>query len=188
MNKDAESFRVITMKLLTMQLNSIVIMNIIAFGGAAIAIILATLEFTKGNIELWQAFAIIMLGAEFFIPLRLLGSFFHVGMNGTTACKRLFNILDFETFETQDNKEVNEENKDVAIALNNLNFAYSEDKNILKGVSFKVKNGEFTSIVGESGCGKSTIAGLIMGHLKGYKTFALDVLVCRRIAVCPLRK
>ena len=169
MNKDAEDFRVITMKLLTMQLNSIVIMNIIAFGGAAIAIILATLEFTKGNIELWQAFAIIMLGAEFFIPLRLLGSFFHVGMNGTTACKRLFNILDFETFETQDNKEVNEENKDVAIALNNLNFAYSEEKNILKGVSFKVKKGEFTSIVGESGCGKSTIAGLIMGHLTGYK-------------------
>ena len=169
MNKDSEDFRVITMKLLTMQLNSIIIMNIIAFGGAAIAIILATLEFTKGNIELWQAFAIIMLGAEFFIPLRLLGSFFHVGMNGTTACKKLFNILELETVEVKENKEVNKENKDLAVALDNLGFSYSEEKKILNEISLKVKKGEFTSIVGKSGCGKSTIAGLIMGHLTGYE-------------------
>lgn len=169
MDKEAEGFRVITMKLLTMQLNSIILMNVIAFGGAAIAIIMATIEFSKGNIELWQAFAIIMLGAEFFIPLRLLGSYFHVAMNGTTACERLFKILDFEEKSIDENNKVfSAKNKDYAVALENLNFSYSEDKNILKDISFNIKKGEFTSIVGKSGCGKSTIASLIMGNLTGY--------------------
>ncbi len=82
MNVDAENFRRITMKVLTMQLNSVTLMDLIAYGGSALGVVFASLEFTQGNIEFSQALAIILLSAEFFIPLRLLGSFFHIAMNG----------------------------------------------------------------------------------------------------------
>ena len=168
MNEAAEDFRVITMKLLRMQLNSIIIMNIIAFGGAAIAIIIAASEYMAGNIVFWQAFAIIMLGAEFFIPLRLLGSYFHVAMNGTTACDKLFRILSFEEKNVAGTKmdrtiDFNE------VSLQEVDFAYGDNDPVLKKVSLSVKKGEFISIVGPSGCGKSTIAGLILGTHTGYQ-------------------
>jgi len=169
MNKSSEKFRVITMKLLTMQLNSIIIMNLIAFGGAAIAIIVAASEYTRGSIELWQAFSIIMLGAEFFIPLRVLGSYFHVAMNGTTACEKLFNILELEEEDTDSIKTYQRKKAtDSIIELDDVSFAYGEDNPVLKNVTLKIKKGELVSLVGKSGCGKSTIAGLVMGHVRGY--------------------
>ncbi|EPZ53963.1 multidrug resistance 1 domain protein [[Clostridium] sordellii ATCC 9714] len=94
MNKEAETFRKITMKVLSMQLNSIIIMDIIAFGGAAIGILIAISEFGKGNITMGQTIIIILLSSEFFIPMRLLGSFFHVAMNGIAAADKIFNLLD----------------------------------------------------------------------------------------------
>lgn len=76
MNIQAENFRIATMNVLKMQLNSITVMDIIAYGGAALGIIISVKEFINGNIDFAGAFSIIMLSAEFFIPLRLLGSFF----------------------------------------------------------------------------------------------------------------
>lgn len=169
MNEAAEDFRIITMKLLRMQLNSIVIMNLIAFGGAAIAIIIAASEYQSGNIVFWQAFAIIMLGAEFFIPLRLLGSYFHVAMNGTTACDKLFNILGFEEKNTSLDTDTPGAFTFDEVSLNEVDYAYGDNDLVLKKVSLSVKKGEFISVVGPSGCGKSTIAGLIMGINTGYK-------------------
>ena len=85
MDIEAEKFRKITMRVLTMQLNSISIMDLIAFGGAAVGTIIAVLEFKNGNIGLAGAFIIIILSSEFFIPLRLLGSFFYISINGKAA-------------------------------------------------------------------------------------------------------
>ena len=166
MNIEAEKFRIATMNLLFMQLNSTTIMDIIAYGGAALGVIISILEYMKGNINLAGTFTIIMLSAEFFIPLRLLGSFFHIAMNGISASDKMFEILDMEEDKNRINK-INKDNEE--IIFNNVSFAYNEDKTILKNINLNIKEKSFVSIVGVSGSGKSTIAGLISLKNENYK-------------------
>ena len=165
MDVESEKVRKITMRVLTMQLNSITVMDLVAFGGAAVGTIIALNEFLKGNISFAGAFIIIMLSSEFFIPLRLLGSFFHIAMNGMAASEKIFYILDMENPEM--GLQTIESNIR-SIEFKNVNFSYEEDRKIIKNNSFKILKGEMVSFVGESGSGKSTIAGLIMGRNKGY--------------------
>ena len=166
MNTEAEKFRIATMNLLFMQLNSTTIMDIIAYGGAALGVIISVLEYMKGNINLAGTFTIIMLSAEFFIPLRLLGSFFHIAMNGISASDKMFEILDMK----DDDKRVNKINKNnEEITFKYVSFAYNEDKTILKDINMTIKEKSFVSIVGVSGSGKSTIAGLISLRNENYK-------------------
>lgn len=94
MDEEAQNFRRITMKVLTMQLNSTSVMDIVAYGGAAVGMIVAIQEFRHGNLGFSGAVTIILLASEFFIPLRLLGSFFHIAMNGMAASDKIFAILD----------------------------------------------------------------------------------------------
>lgn len=165
MNEESEKFRKITMKVLTMQLNSITIMDFVAYGGAAVGIILAILEFRGDAISLAGCFAIIMLSADFFIPMRQLGSFFHVAMNGMAASDKIFRLLDLPEAEPK-TAEIQSENCDIAI--HNLHFSYEENREVLHGVSMDFPKGSFTAICGESGCGKSTIAGILMGRNQNY--------------------
>ncbi|MCZ9956876.1 ABC transporter ATP-binding protein/permease [Brachyspira hyodysenteriae] len=166
MNIEAEKFRVATMNLLFMQLNSTTIMDIIAYGGAALGVIISVLEYMKGNINLAGTFTIIMLSAEFFIPLRLLGSFFHIAMNGISASDKMFEILDME----EDDKRVNNINREnEEITFKDVSFAYNKEKTILKNINMTIKEKLFVSIVGVSGSGKSTIAGLISLKNENYK-------------------
>lgn len=166
MNIEAEKFRVATMNLLFMQLNSTTIMDIIAYGGAALGVIISVLEYIKGNINLAGTFTIIMLSAEFFIPLRLLGSFFHIAMNGISASDKMFEILDME----EDDKRVNNINRaNEEITFKDVSFAYNKEKTILKNINMTIKEKSFVSIVGVSGSGKSTIAGLISLKNENYK-------------------
>ena len=166
MNIEAEKFRIATMNLLFMQLNSTTIMDIIAYGGAALGVIISVLEYMKGNINLAGTFTIIMLSAEFFIPLRLLGSFFHIAMNGISASDKMFEILDMK----EDDKRINNINKqNEEITFKDVSFAYNEDKTILKDINMTIKEKSFVSIVGVSGSGKSTIAGLISLKNENYK-------------------
>ena len=85
MNCEAEHFRKVTMKVLTMQLNSIIVMDIIAYGGAALGIGIAARELAAGRVSLAGALCILLLSADFFLPMRALGSYFHVAMNGMAA-------------------------------------------------------------------------------------------------------
>ena len=166
MNIEAEKFRIATMNLLFMQLNSTTIMDIIAYGGAALGVIISVLEYMKGNINLAGTFTIIMLSAEFFIPLRLLGSFFHIAMNGISASDKMFEILDMK----EDDKRVNNINREnEEITFKDVSFAYNEDKTILKNINLTIKEKSFVSIVGVSGSGKSTISGLISLKNENYK-------------------
>ena len=166
MDEEAENFRKVTMRVLTMQLNSISIMDLVAFGGAALGIIISISEFKRGNINFAGTFAIIMLSSEFFIPLRLLGSFFHIAMNGMAASDKIFKILDLEEDNCK-NEEIKEEN--INIAFKDVKFSYEKEREILKGVSMNINSGNFISIVGESGCGKSTIASIITKNNKNYE-------------------
>lgn len=175
MNVDAENFRRITMKVLTMQLNSVTLMDLIAYGGSALGVVFASLEFAQGNIEFSQALAIILLSAEFFIPLRLLGSFFHIAMNGMAASEKMFRLIDMEE-DSNVEKEYSNNVKEVSVDKNtedktyisgeNIEFGYEEGKNVIKGISFEIPKNSFVSIVGESGCGKSTLASILMGYNK----------------------
>ena len=164
MNEQSEHFRKITMKVLTMQLNSITIMDLIAYGGAALGVILATTQFRAGHVDLAGCILIILLAADFFLPMRMLGSFFHIAMNGMAASDKIFRLLDLPEPE-QKTKTVP---ADCSIECKDLRFSYDADREILHGVDMVFPKGSFTAIVGESGCGKSTIAAILMGRNKGY--------------------
>lgn len=165
MNEKAEEFRRITMKVLTMQLNSVSVMDIVAYAGSAVGVVIAIIQVKNGTITLPQAFLIIMLAADFFLPLRLLGSFFHVAMNGMAASDKLFKLLD--TKEDEHGAEI-PENLDGDIEIKDLSFSYDGEKTVLNDISATFEKHELISIVGESGCGKSTLASLLCGTTKGY--------------------
>lgn len=164
MNVQSENFRKITMKVLTMQLNSITIMDLIAYGGAALGVILSVTQYRGGQVSLEGCLLIILLSADFFIPMRQLGSFFHIAMNGMAACDKIFRLLDLPEDDVK--TEVISQNMD--IECSQLCFRYEEDREILHQVNMVFPKGSFTSIVGASGCGKSTIAQILMGRNKGY--------------------
>ena len=164
MNQQSEHFRKITMKVLTMQLNSITIMDLIAYGGAALGVILAASQFKGGHVDLAGCLMIILLAADFFLPMRMLGSFFHIAMNGMAASDKIFRLLDLPEPE-QKTRNVP---SDCSIECKGLHFSYDADREILHGVDMTFPKGSFTAIVGESGCGKSTIASILMGRNKGY--------------------
>ena len=162
MNEEAEGFRKTTMKVLSMQLNSITIMDLVAFLGSAIAIIIALLDFNKGIITVGQVIIIILLSSEFFIPLRLLGSYFHVGMNGVSACEKVFALLDTKVEDERElSKEEIESLNNISIKLSDVEFGYEENKNILNDININIANKKTIALVGESGSGKSTIVSLL---------------------------
>ncbi len=166
MDREAERFRKITMKVLSMQLNSTSIMDIIAYGGAAVGILSALQHFSEGSISISGVFIIILLAAEFFLPMRLLGSFFHIGMNGMKASDKIFAFLDLP--EAEEGSKVLEAEK-LHISIKNLSFSYEESRQILHSVNVEIPAHSFVSLVGVSGSGKSTIAGILMGKNKGYR-------------------
>lgn len=166
MNEESEKFRRITMKVLTMQLNSVTIMDLIAYGGAALGVILAAGQFRQGVIGLSGCFVIIMLSADFFIPMRRLGSFFHVAMNGMAASDKMFAILDLPEPEKKSGV-VDRDN--CTIKCTDMSFSYTTDREVIHGADIEFKAGCLTAVCGESGCGKSTIAAILMGRNNGYK-------------------
>lgn len=163
MNEEAEKFRKITMKVLTMQLNSVTIMDVIAYGGAALGVIMAVTQYIGGAVSLQGAMLIILLSADFFIPMRQLGSFFHIAMNGMAASEKIFRLL-----ELPENDNSGCECPKGDIVCENLSFSYNSEREILHGINFDFPKDSFTALVGESGCGKSTIASILTGKNKSY--------------------
>ena len=163
MDEEAEKFRKITMRVLIMQLNSISVMDLIAYGGTATGIILSILEYRSGQITFTQCLFIMLIAADFFLPLRLLGSFFHIAMNGNAAANKIFALLDMPVdkndFNEQDGKR---QDLQADIKFNKVTFGYEEGQTVINNISFVIPKNSFTALVGTSGCGKSTIASLIM--------------------------
>lgn len=159
MDEEAEKFRKVTMRVLIMQLNSISVMDLVAYGGAAVGILLGVLELRRGQITVAECLFIIMVSAEFFLPLRLLGSFFHIAMNGNAAADKIFRLLDAPV--PQDGSVAATNGNE--IKFTDVNFGYEDGKRVLSQVNFTVPERSFIALVGESGCGKSTVASLLMG-------------------------
>lgn len=165
MNREAEEFRKITMRVLTMQLNSITIMDLVAYGGAALGAIVAVSRFSSGHVTLAGCLMILLLAADFFLPMRLLGSYFHIAMNGMAASDKIFRLLDLP----EPDRSGRETPGAGGIDAQHLTFSYDGEREVLHDVSFSVTEGSFTAIVGESGCGKSTIAAILTGREPGYQ-------------------
>ena len=165
MNEESEKFRKITMKVLTMQLNSITIMDIIAYGGAALGVFFSVTQYQKGGVDLAGALLVILLSADFFIPMRQLGSFFHIAMNGMAASEKIFRFLELPEAP----KKAAKVPRNAEIVCENLRFSYEAGREILKGMDLRIPRGRFVAIAGESGCGKSTVASILMGRNRGYK-------------------
>lgn len=173
MDEEAEQFRRVTMRVLIMQLNSISIMDLVAYGGAGIGIILSVLELRAFHITLAECIFIILISAEFFLPLRLLGSFFHIAMNGNAAADKIFKLLDEPLPQCGENTKIEGDD----IVFSDVSFAYEPEKPVLKGISFTAEEGAFTALVGVSGCGKSTAASLMIGEGKEQDAFSGTITV-----------
>ncbi len=167
MDVEAQHFRTITMKVLTMQLNSTSIMDIMAYGGAAVGMIVTIQQYIAGNVTMSGALMIILLASEFFLPLRLLGSFFHIAMNGMAASDKIFALLDMEEPKTEGASLTD---ADMDLRIEDLHFAYHDavEREVLHGISMEANKGQLVAFVGQSGCGKSTVAGILSGRNKGY--------------------
>jgi ABC-type transport system involved in cytochrome bd biosynthesis fused ATPase/permease subunit len=175
MNGEAENFRRITMRVLRMQLNSITVMDLIAYGGAALAIILSLGEFRRGLIGLGAAFFIIMVGAEFFIPMRLLGSYFHVAMNGIAAAAKIFRLLDIAAAKpapapaAPGSSGAAQAGTAGGIRLEGLSFAWEPGRPVLRDISLEIPERGLIALAGESGSGKSTVAAILSGRAAPYE-------------------
>lgn len=165
MDEDAEKFRKITMRVLIMQLNSISVMDVVAYSGAAVGIALSILEYTRGSISFMQCFFMLLISAEFFLPLRMLGSFFHIAMNGNAAADKIFALMDIE----EECKGTLEDFPEGDICFQDISFGYEgSDRLVLDGCDVRLTAKGMTAIVGGSGCGKSTLASLLMGEHMSY--------------------
>lgn len=163
-NKSAEEFRVITMKVLVMQLASTTIMDLVAYGGAGVGIALAICGSAFWGLNPIAALFLCLVAVEFFLPLRAFGSAFHVAMNGASAGKKIISLLNAPDpewgTENVDGKE---------IKLENVTFSYDNKRDVLKNVNMTFPQKGMTAIVGESGCGKSTVVNMLVGAFRPQK-------------------
>lgn len=164
MNREAERFRTVTMAVLSMQLNSIIVMDIVALGGAAAGISVALFAAANGSVDLFGALLIALLSADFFIPMRQLGSFFHVAMNGMAAADKIFRLLELP--EGEPRGRIPE--RGAHFSLRNASFSYDGEREVLHRVTIDIPAAGLTAVVGESGSGKSTVAALLAGGEPGY--------------------
>ena len=158
MNKSAEEFRKITMKVLVMQLASTTIMDLVAYGGAGAGIALVVVGLVNGYLAPASALFLVLVAVEFFLPLRSLGSAFHVAMNGASAGKKIISLLN-----TPDPVWGEDEVEGTELKLNGVTFSYDGKREVLKNVSMTFPERGMTAIVGESGCGKSTVVNMLIG-------------------------
>lgn len=158
MNESAEEFRKITMKVLVMQLASTTIMDLVAFGGAGAGIAISIVGLMNEWLAPASALFLILVAVEFFLPLRALGSAFHVAMNGASAGKKIISLLN-QPDPVWGEKEV----AGRELSLKNVTFSYDKKRDVLKDVTMNFPERGMTAIVGESGCGKSTVVNLLIG-------------------------
>lgn len=165
MNAEAERFRVVTMKVLSMQLNSIIVMDIVALGGAVAGMAVALAFAAAGAVDLFGCLFIILISADFFLPMRQLGSYFHVAMNGIAASEKIFRLLGLPDPAP---RPLLPERGD-HFSMGRVSFSYEEGRRVLDKVDIDVPSVGLTAIVGESGSGKSTVAALLSGRYDGYE-------------------
>ncbi|MBQ8408022.1 MAG: ABC transporter ATP-binding protein/permease [Clostridia bacterium] len=161
MNETSEDFRKITMKVLVMQLASTTIMDLVAYGGAGLGIAMSIIAVTNWSLSPVAALFLILVAVDFFLPLRAFGSAFHIAMNGASAGKKILSLL-----EQPDPVWGEEAVEDTELKVDNVTFSYDGKRDVLKNVTMTFPKQGMTSIVGESGCGKSTVVNMLFGAFR----------------------
>ena len=161
MNETSEDFRKITMKVLVMQLASTTIMDLVAYGGAGLGIAMSIIAVTNWGLSPVAALFLILVAVDFFLPLRAFGSAFHIAMNGASAGKKILSLL-----EQPDPVWGEEAVTDTELKVDNVTFSYDGKRDVLKNVTMTFPKIGMTSIVGESGCGKSTVVNMLFGAFR----------------------
>lgn len=164
MDARAEAFRRQTMRVLAMQLNSIMLIDWIAYGTSAAVVVLALVNYAQAGLSLFAFLALLLLSAEFFVPMRSLTSLFHVAMTGVSAGERILSFLDAELPEEKGEARFP---AGADIELRDYSYRYPDGTEALKNISLRFEGGAFTALAGPSGCGKSTLAALLCGELRG---------------------
>lgn len=161
MNETSEEFRKITMKVLVMQLASTTIMDLVAYGGAGLGIAMALLSVTRWGLSPIAALFLILVAVDFFLPLRAFGSAFHIAMNGVSAGQKILSLLG------QDDPVWGQEAvTDTELKLEGVTFSYDGKRDVLENVTMTFPRHGMTALVGESGCGKSTVVNLLFGAFR----------------------
>ena len=161
MNETSEEFRKITMKVLVMQLASTTIMDLVAYGGAGLGIAMALLSVTRWVLSPIAALFLILVAVDFFLPLRAFGSAFHIAMNGVSAGQKILSLLG------QDDPVWGQDAvTDTELKLEGVTFSYDGKRDVLENVTMTFPRHGMTALVGESGCGKSTVVNLLFGAFR----------------------
>ena len=163
LKESSEEFRKVTMKVLIMQLASTTIMDTVAYGGAALGIAAALTSMRFWGLSPFAALFIVLVAVEFFLPLRAFGSAFHVAMNGAGAGKKLLNLLERPAPEWGGDEV---QGTSFTLELDGASFSYNSENDAVSEASMRFESGRLTGIVGTSGCGKSTVVGLLEGVLR----------------------
>jgi len=169
--KVSEHYRQSTMSVLRVTFLSALALELIATLGTALVAVEIGIRLLYGKLAFEQAFFILLLAPEFYLPLRLLATRFHAGMAGVEAANHIFQILDLPitaNAHDADNLERPQINRipPPSIVFKDVRFAYSDDHPTLDGISFEIPSGKMTALIGESGAGKTTLTRLLLRFLQ----------------------
>ena len=168
----SDRHRQTTMRVLRVTFLSALALEMIATLSTAVVAVEIGLRLLYGRLAFEQAFFILLLAPEFYLPLRMLGLRFHAGISGVEAAKRIFEILDIPSRlkstspSSTDDRSVLSQQTPPTIQFENVSFTYSDGRIGLHEASFEIPAGQVTVIAGESGAGKSTILSLLLRFLE----------------------
>lgn len=163
----SERFREKTMSVLRVTFLSALVLELVSTLSTAVVAVTVGLRLLYGYIPFEEAFFVLLLAPEFYLPLRMLGTRFHAGMSGVEAARKIFAVLELAPqagpAEAQPGPELRQFER---LTFDKVSFAYPDGREALREVSFELGRGERVALVGPSGAGKSTIASLLLRFLE----------------------
>ena len=172
----SDRYRDTTLGVLRVAFLSALVLEMVGTLSTAVIAVEIGLRVLYGRLAFEQAFFVLILAPEFYLPLRLLGTRFHAGIAGVTAARRVFEVLETPADDTMTRsiptgRMTNDERRrypeSVSVSFVDVHYAYDQGtRPALNGVSFAIRPGEKVALVGPSGAGKSTIAALLLGFIQ----------------------